>query len=154
MGAAVTFSKAIRDYLQADSSIAALVSEEIYPVRYPQIDQSTAQFPAILHRLIRAETLTPMEAGPGQADILYRTLRQFEIISETYDEVETLSGLVNARLHGLRGTFTDAGPDLVVQSCLLNTASDQIIVGDGANPFELFVRALQYEVVTRGASPL
>lgn len=92
----------LRTYLLGDSNLTAKVSTRIYPLHLPQ----DATLPAIIYRWVSDTEGFNLDGADG----LVSPRIQFDVFSETYTEMETVSDLLKTRLNGFRGTIASSPP--------------------------------------------
>ncbi len=115
----MTVIEGLRSFLLAQTSIGALVSERVYPLRLPQ----KAVLPAIV--LTRITEINDAHLrGPND---LARARIQVDAWAQTFDGAVALGTLCQQRMDGYQGTWTDNGSPaslIRVQAIFHETASD------------------------------
>ncbi len=115
----MTVIEGLRAFLIAQTSITALVSERVYPLRLPQ----KAVMPAIV--LTRISEIGDVHLrGPNA---LSRARVQVDAWAQTFDGAVALGDLCVQRLDGYQGTWTDSGSPaslIRVQAIIHEMSSD------------------------------
>lgn len=115
----MTIIEGLRAFLLANTSIATLVSQRIYPLRLPQ----KITVPAIV--LTRITEINDAHLrGPN---VLTRARIQVDAWAQTFDAAVALGTLCSQRLDGYQGTWTDGGSPaslIKVQAIFHDVASD------------------------------
>jgi hypothetical protein len=89
----------LRDWLLADTAIAAIVGTRIYPQAIPE----ASALPAMAYSMISDQALLSMY-GPTS----FRTPRfQMTMVAKAQHEVSTLSELVKVRINAWQADYTD-----------------------------------------------
>ncbi len=101
-------------FVTADSAVATLIANRMYPVVAPAEDQGGTA-PYIVYRRLGTARLGTM-GGPGSAKVRFR----LTCWAVTYDGATALADAVRARLDGQSGAWGG----LTVQHCTVEDESD------------------------------
>lgn len=120
----MTVIEGFRSFLLANTSIAAIVSARVFPLRLPQkLDLSNGKGAIVLTRVDQIA-----EAHLRGPDALVRARIQVDCYAVTHDAATALGTLCRQRLFGYQGTWTGTGspiPVVHVQAILEDMESDR-----------------------------
>lgn len=101
----MTFDAALSAYLQADSGIAALAGNRVYPDYPPQPDTNTALPLTVYYQLASLSTDAQLDGAMAVYEADYRVC----VCGSTHKDVVALQDAVIAALNGKRGVIGGVG---------------------------------------------
>jgi len=124
----------LRQYLAAQSNIAALVGERIYPVVLPQ----SAAFPALTYSRTSGGHDYTLKGSSGMAMPTF----ELDCWGETYDAADELAEAIRLKLNGFNGTMGDTE----VKVCVLDDEVDAFEPNDDASAEGVYRITLRYRI--------